>query len=176
MVGSRVQARIGAYIQEEPPQANDAKCGFATIRQLIKEITSRITGSGERLVIRSEDARCVFGQPVSIILRDISALRRVLPEHHLSKETQDVVRLGTGLTATIAALVLGLLGADGRDKPPLFDRLRARENNYEPFTTSSESEKVYLAILGVIAAGRCPVLFCHRARTARLREVPAGVR
>ncbi len=36
-------------------------------------------------------------------------LRRVLPQHHLSKESQDVVRLGVGLIATIAALVLGLL-------------------------------------------------------------------
>src|ERR1700690_1952022 len=32
-----------------------------------------------------------------------------LPQHHLSKESQDVVRLGAGLVATIAALVLGLL-------------------------------------------------------------------
>src|SRR5215510_16104679 len=38
-----------------------------------------------------------------------TAFRRALPGHHLSKETQDVVRLGAGLTATIAALVLGLL-------------------------------------------------------------------
>ena len=38
-----------------------------------------------------------------------TALRRALPNHHLSKETQDVVRLGAGLIATIAALVLGLL-------------------------------------------------------------------
>lgn len=36
-------------------------------------------------------------------------LRRVLPESHLSKESQDVVRLGAGLVATMAALVLGLL-------------------------------------------------------------------
>lgn len=36
-------------------------------------------------------------------------MRRALPEHHLSKESQDVVRLGVGLIATIAALVLGLL-------------------------------------------------------------------
>ncbi len=35
--------------------------------------------------------------------------RRRLPGHHLSKETQEVVRLGAGLIATIAALVLGLL-------------------------------------------------------------------
>jgi hypothetical protein len=36
-------------------------------------------------------------------------LRRMLPEHHLSKDSQDVVRLGVGLIGTIAALVLGLL-------------------------------------------------------------------
>jgi hypothetical protein len=38
-----------------------------------------------------------------------SWLRRALPRHHLSKDSQDVVRLGVGLIATIAALVLGLL-------------------------------------------------------------------
>jgi hypothetical protein len=36
-------------------------------------------------------------------------LRRVLPERHFSDNTKDVVRLGTGLIGTIAALVLGLL-------------------------------------------------------------------
>ena len=36
-------------------------------------------------------------------------LRRALPRHHLNSHTKDVVRLGAGLIATIAALVLGLL-------------------------------------------------------------------
>lgn len=36
-------------------------------------------------------------------------LRKRLPEHHLSGDTKDVVRLGTGLIGTIAALVLGLV-------------------------------------------------------------------
>jgi hypothetical protein len=36
-------------------------------------------------------------------------LSKALPQHHLNKESQDVVRLGVGLIATIAALVLGLL-------------------------------------------------------------------
>jgi hypothetical protein len=36
-------------------------------------------------------------------------LRRTLPKHHLSDDVKDVVRLGVGLTATMAALVLGLL-------------------------------------------------------------------
>jgi len=36
-------------------------------------------------------------------------LRSKLPEHHLSGDTKDVVRLSTGLVGTMAALVLGLL-------------------------------------------------------------------
>ena len=36
-------------------------------------------------------------------------LRSRLPGHHLSGDTKDVVRLGTGLIATLSALVLGLL-------------------------------------------------------------------
>ena len=36
-------------------------------------------------------------------------LRSRLPKHHLSGDTKDCVRLGTGLIATIAGLVLGLL-------------------------------------------------------------------
>ena len=38
-----------------------------------------------------------------------TSLRRALPDHHLSKGSRDVVQLGVGLIATIAALVLGLL-------------------------------------------------------------------
>ena len=36
-------------------------------------------------------------------------LRRVLPEHHMSPESKDVVRVGMGLVASTLALVLGLL-------------------------------------------------------------------
>lgn len=42
------------------------------------------------------------------------ALRRALPEPHLADDTKDVVRLGTGLIGTIAALVLGLLIASAK--------------------------------------------------------------
>jgi hypothetical protein len=38
-----------------------------------------------------------------------SLLRWSLPKHHLSEDAQNTVRLGVGLIATIAALVLGLL-------------------------------------------------------------------
>lgn len=36
-------------------------------------------------------------------------IRRFLPEHHLSADTKDTVKLAMGLVATMAALVLGLL-------------------------------------------------------------------
>lgn len=36
-------------------------------------------------------------------------LHRLLPETHLSKETQEVVRLGTGMLSVLASLVLGLM-------------------------------------------------------------------
>src|SRR5262249_12810629 len=41
-------------------------------------------------------------------------LRGLLPVTHLSDESKDVVRLGTGLVATMAALVLGLLVASAK--------------------------------------------------------------
>lgn len=42
-------------------------------------------------------------------------LRYRLPGHHLSTDAKDVVRLGTGLVGTIAALVLGLLIASAKN-------------------------------------------------------------
>ena len=36
-------------------------------------------------------------------------LRSILPEHHLSSDSKDVVKLGMALIATVAALVLSLL-------------------------------------------------------------------
>jgi hypothetical protein len=41
-------------------------------------------------------------------------LRALLPEHHLSSESSDTVKLGTGMIATLAALVLGLLIASAK--------------------------------------------------------------
>src|SRR5262245_38414416 len=42
------------------------------------------------------------------------ALRALLPEHHLSQDSKDVVKLGMGLIGTITALVLGLLIASAK--------------------------------------------------------------
>jgi fluoride ion exporter CrcB/FEX len=51
----------------------------------------------------------VFGGAVLGML-----LRGILPAHHLNDQSRDVVRLGTGLVATMAALVLGLLVASAK--------------------------------------------------------------
>jgi len=51
----------------------------------------------------------VFGGALLGIL-----LRSVLPSHHLSAETKDIVKLGMGLVGTMAALVLGLLVASAK--------------------------------------------------------------
>ena len=39
---------------------------------------------------------------------------RLLPETHMTRETQDVVRLGTGMLSVLASLVLGLLIATAK--------------------------------------------------------------
>ena len=41
-------------------------------------------------------------------------LRFLLPDHHLSDESEEAVKLGTGMIATLAALVLGLLIASAK--------------------------------------------------------------
>jgi hypothetical protein len=41
-------------------------------------------------------------------------LRTLLPDHHLTDDSKDVIKLGTGMIATLAALVLGLLIASAK--------------------------------------------------------------
>jgi hypothetical protein len=52
---------------------------------------------------------CVFGGALGGMF-----LRTVVPEHHLTKETEDAVKLGMGMIATLAALVIGLLVASAK--------------------------------------------------------------
>jgi hypothetical protein len=53
---------------------------------------------------------CVFGGALFGMF-----LSTVLPQHHLSEASKDVVKLVTGLIATLAALVLGLLVASAKN-------------------------------------------------------------
>jgi hypothetical protein len=41
-------------------------------------------------------------------------IRSIIPPSHLSKESQDVMKLGMGLVATMTALLLGLVTAAAR--------------------------------------------------------------
>jgi len=52
---------------------------------------------------------CVFGGALMGM-----ALRLILPEHHLNTDSKDLIKMGTGLTATMAALVLALLIASAK--------------------------------------------------------------
>lgn len=52
---------------------------------------------------------CVFGGAVLGMV-----LRTVLPAHHLTSETKDVVKLGMGLVGTMSALLLSLLVASAK--------------------------------------------------------------
>ncbi len=61
------------------------------------------------LAIASIIFACVFSGALLGML-----LRVALPEHHLDDRSKDVVRLGMGLVATMAALVLGLLVASAK--------------------------------------------------------------
>src|SRR5258708_36389934 len=53
---------------------------------------------------------CVFGSALFGMF-----LRGVLPEQHLSADSKDTVRLGMGMVATMAALILGLLVASAKN-------------------------------------------------------------
>jgi hypothetical protein len=56
----------------------------------------------------------VFGCLLGAVWLGI-ALRRILPENHLTTESQDAVKLAMGLVGTMAALILGLLVSSAKD-------------------------------------------------------------
>ena len=61
-------------------------------------------------------AACVFVGGMAGVM-----LHSLLPEPHRSKETQDVVRLGTGMLSVLASLVLGLLIATAKQTYDMVD-------------------------------------------------------
>lgn len=56
------------------------------------------------ITITSVAFACIFGGALFGLF-----LRSLLPDHHLTNDAREVVKLGAGLIATMAALVLGLL-------------------------------------------------------------------
>jgi hypothetical protein len=70
------------------------------------------------LTIGLLSAACIFGGALVGF-----GLQRVLPAHHLSKETQDMIKLAVGVIATSTALVLGLLVSSSKGQ---FDAMGER--------------------------------------------------
>jgi len=90
-------------------------------------------------------------------------LRKALPDRHLAEDAKDIIRLGTGLIGTIAALVLGLLIAsakssyeDGRAK----NSRRSKVTNLPPGTgfLPPETERTERALetLSACRHGKAP--------------------
>ncbi len=52
---------------------------------------------------------CIFGGVLLGML-----LRAILPQHHLNADSKDVIKVGTGMIATLTALVVGLLIASAK--------------------------------------------------------------
>jgi Protein of unknown function (DUF4239) len=63
----------------------------------------------ESLILGLISAGCVFGGVLLGLL-----LRNLVPDHHLKDESKDTIKLGTGMVATVSALVLGLLVASAK--------------------------------------------------------------
>jgi len=62
-------------------------------------------------------AVCIFASGLAGLY-----LNRLLPQHHLTKETQDVIKLGIGMLSVLASLVLGLLIATAKTSYDSTDR------------------------------------------------------
>jgi hypothetical protein len=77
------------------------------------------------IVISLITCGCVFGAALLGIF-----LRAILPDTHLSDASKDTVRLGMGMIATMAALVLGLLVASAKSfyDPPSSDLTQMSAN------------------------------------------------
>ena len=112
---------------------------------------------------------CVFGGALLGMF-----LRGVMPDHHLSEDSKEVIKLGMGLIATMAALVLGLVIASAKSaydtqeaavkhtaaKILLLDRMLA---HYGPETRETR------ALLRRTVAARVEAIWpAERAHPARL--------
>jgi len=72
-------------------------------------------------LIASLSFLCIFCGALSGLF-----FQRFVPSHHLSKESQDSVKLGAGLIATMAALILGLLVSSSKGT---YDRVNTLIND-----------------------------------------------
>ena len=127
---------------------------------------------------------CVFGSGLLGFL-----LGKVLPERHLTSASKEIVQLATGLTATLAALALGLLVSSAKGtfdqvgneltemagKVVLLDRVLAR---YGPATTAirADLKSIFSRAIedlasGEVGAGTAPDLISLSRSTGSVSVV-----
>jgi hypothetical protein len=118
---------------------------------------------------------CVFGSAMVGFF-----LGKKLPEGHLENNSKEIVKLSTGLIATLSALVLGLLVSSAKGtfdqvknelmmtsvKIVLLDRMLAQ---YGP-----ETNEIRLALKSSFTAASEPIISGDEAQQAKL-DTPAGV-
>jgi len=96
------------------------------------------------------------------------ALQRPVPDAHLSADSKDIVKLGTGLVATLSALVLGLMIASAKST---HDTARAEVNE---LTTDILLLDRALAYYGGPEAAQARSLLRERAAISLQRVWPSG--
>jgi hypothetical protein len=77
------------------------------------------------LVIAGVGFACTFGGALAGMV-----LRAVVPDAHVSGDSKDIIKMGTGLIATMAALVLGLLIASAKST------LDAQRSGFQQLSTN----------------------------------------
>src|SRR5262249_3612019 len=87
-----------------PEESGELGTGRSLHGRGVEVGSSRGAGRMSSTSIALASAGCIFSGALVGLL-----LQRLFPSHHLSKETQDVVKLSAGTIATLTALVLGLL-------------------------------------------------------------------
>ena len=89
-------------------------------------------------------------------------IRTALPEHHVNAESKEAVRIGTGLIATITALILGLVTASAKSS---FDEMDAaiKAGAADILTLDRdlarygpETAEIRAALQDALAGGQCP--------------------
>jgi hypothetical protein len=79
---------------------------------------------------------CIFGGSLAGFF-----IQKYLPSHHLAKESQDSVKVGAGLIATMAALILGLLVSSSKGT---FDRVNVLVNEAAADVITLDRSLAYL--------------------------------
>src|SRR5262245_25138174 len=112
--GGRDGLGTGTWEGERRRGGVDVTCAWLTWRDI--HLSSRRTMTS--LTIGLLSAACIYGGALVGF-----GLQRVLPAHHLGKETQDMIKLAVGVIATSTALVLGLLVSSSKGQ---FDAMGER--------------------------------------------------